>query len=185
MPTTGIETPAGTTMILRAAAASLEHCAAFLSGVDVEAYTRASARLFGSTIGQHVRHTIDHFAAVTSSLEGLVIDYDHRQRETPVEQDCDAAIEAIRSVAAKLAPLSGDDLAAPVRVKIMVNAEGAETELGSTLGRELAFATHHATHHFAMISSIATEFGIATPVGFGKAPSTVHHERQTRGESGR
>lgn len=172
-------------MILRAAAASLEHCAAFLSEIDSDRYTRASARLFGSTIGQHVRHTLDHFAAVTSSLDGLVIDYDHRRRDTPVEQDCDAAIEAIRSVSARLAPLSADDLAAPVRVRMMVSAEGAEAELGSTLGRELAFATHHATHHFAMISSIANELGIATPVGFGKAPSTVNHERLARGEYGR
>lgn len=185
MPLAGTEAHAGPSMILRAAAQSLESCAAFLGGLDPEGYTRKCPRLFHSTIGQHVRHSIDHFAAVAASLDGVAIDYDHRQRETPVERHSAAAMTAIQEILTRLALLTGKDLAAPVRVRIMVSAEGQEAELGSTLGRELAFATHHATHHFAMIASIAGEFGCQIPSGFGKAPSTVHNERRLCGESDR
>jgi hypothetical protein len=50
-------------------------------------------------------------------------------------------------------------------------------ELVSTLGRELAFATHHAVHHQAMMKAIAFEFGVEVEECFGKAPATVNAER--------
>jgi hypothetical protein len=62
----------------------------------------------------------------------------------------------------------------------MLTSDGVDAELGSTLGRELAFATHHAVHHHAMLGAIAAELGVATPPEFGKAPSTIRHERDTR-----
>lgn len=179
------EAHAGSAAILVAAARSLESCAEFLEGLDAHGYTRASARLFNSTIGQHVRHSVDHFVAVADSLDGAVINYDKRQRETPIEHDCATARDAIRALAARLEILTGDELAAPVRVRIMISSEGNEAELGSTFGRELAFATHHATHHFAMIASLAGEMDLAVPEGFGKAPSTVHHQRSIGKSSGR
>jgi len=63
-----------------------------------------------------------------------------------------------------------------VRVRVMLCADGQHAELGSTLGRELAFAAHHAVHHHAMVAAIAAEFGLSAPDGFGRAPSTIHHE---------
>ena len=185
MPSARTQTQTGPAMILLAATRSLESCAEFLGDLDQTSYTRPCARLFHSTIGQHVRHSIDHFAAVAASLGGAAIDYDHRQRDTPEERDAASALVAIRSLMSRLDALSGDHLAAPVRVRLMVSAEGGEAELGSTFGRELAFATHHATHHFAMIASIAGEWNIQAPVGFGKAPSTVHHERAGAKSAGR
>jgi hypothetical protein len=59
----------------------------------------------------------------------------------------------------------------------MLSGDGHEAELESTLGRELVFATHHAIHHHAMMSAIASEFGIKVGPDFGKAPSTINHER--------
>lgn len=171
--------------ILIAAVRSLDSCAVLLASMDPEKYGRASPRLFDSTIGQHVRHSVDHFAAVIGSLEGNVIDYDLRRRDTPVEREASVADRVIRELAVRIAELGDDVLAKRVQVRIMVSDEGAEAELGSTFGRELVFATHHATHHFAMIASIAGEMGVAVPQGFGKAPSTVNHERSLRREAGR
>ncbi len=69
-------------------------------------------------------------------------------------------------------------LALPVRVRVMVGADGSTAELRSTLARELAFAAHHAVHHHAMVRAIAAEFGREMPEDLGKAPSTLHHERR-------
>lgn len=167
--------------VLDAACSALVQCEAMLDEVERAAYTAPCRRLFGSTIGQHVRHALDHFeAALTGFGAGTEIDYDHRERDTPVERDPAAALSSIRSLGERLSQLDEAGLDAPVRVRIMVNAEGHDAALGSTLARELAFAVHHAVHHNAMIASIAGELGIATPPGFGKAPSTVNHERATR-----
>ena len=185
MPVARAEAQAGPGVILDAAACSLEGCAAFLAGLGADKYSRACPRMFDSTIGQHVRHSIDHFAAVVASLDGAVVDYDHRERQTPIERDRAHAIAAIEELLRRFSSLTSDTLGASVRVRIMVSAEGEEAELRSTFGRELAFATHHATHHFAMIASIAAEFGVEIPSGFGKAPSTIHNERRVRSETGR
>lgn len=58
----------------------------------------------------------------------------------------------------------------------MVAESGLEVDLASTLGRELAFATHHAVHHAAMMKAIASEFGVTAETAFGKAPSTLLYE---------
>jgi len=165
--------------VLDAAACALDQCAALLATLDQRSYTAPSARLFNSTIGQHTRHALDHFeAALTGFLANTEIDYDHRERDTPTERDPGAALGAVRALSDRLASLDEAGLESPVLVRVMVNAEGHDAALGSTLARELAFAVHHAVHHNAMIASIASELGLRTPPGFGKAPSTVNHERR-------
>lgn len=165
--------------VLEAAVCALEQCEVLLGTLDECHYTARCPRLFDSSIGQHVRHALDHFeAAVTGYGTGAEIDYDHRQRDTPIERDPTAALRSVRSLAERLASLDEAGLESPVRVRVMVNAEGHDAALASTLARELAFAVHHAVHHNAMIASIASDLGVPTPPGFGKAPSTSHHERQ-------
>jgi uncharacterized damage-inducible protein DinB len=167
--------------VAHAAAALLEQCQRFIAGLPsggLQAYAAASERMPGGTIGKHIRHSLDHFRAALEGAEsGAAIDYDHRARDVPMETLPEAASEAIRALCARLEGLDGAALSRPVRVRVMLTGDGAEAELTSTLARELAFATHHAVHHHAMIGVIAGEFGHAVPPGFGKAPSTINYDR--------
>lgn len=160
----------------RAASAALAGCSALIVDLPVGAYSRPSRVIAGSTIGQHIRHTLDHFAAALAALDGAAIDYDHRERDTPVEHDPAAALELIATMRDWLASIDEATGEAAVRVRVMLSAAGDTADLGSTLGRELAFAAHHATHHHAMIAAIAREHGASVPADLGKAPSTLHHE---------
>ncbi len=126
--------------------------------------------LSGSTIGQHVRHSLDHFSAVLDPIEPGVIDYDHRERDTPVEHDPLAARSSIEQLIRQLRVVRAPSAA--VRVRVMLSADGRESLLTSTIERELAFATHHAIHHHAMIAAIARTLQLDVPAGFGVAPST-------------
>jgi hypothetical protein len=155
----------------------LEQCAAFIREVPSDSYTRPSTTLEGGTIGKHIRHTLDHFRAV---LAGEVIDYDHRERNVPMESDPREALAAIDAIKRELTGLTHTAMGAPVRVRVMVAGNGTEAELGSTLARELAFASHHAVHHHAMLGAIALELGFRTGADFGKAPSTMAFERASR-----
>lgn len=206
MPRDGAPLMTGLENVVSSACQTLRGCAAVVRGLDAERYTRVSRRIAGSTIGQHVRHSIDHFAAIATALgagadraagvgvgvgvgAGVgVIDYDHRDRQTPIEKRPGSAIEALERLEARLAALAEAELAAGVRVRVMTGASGEEAELESTLARELAFAAHHATHHFAMIASIVGEQNEGAsgasgrafeelPPGFGRAPSTLNYER--------
>jgi uncharacterized damage-inducible protein DinB len=163
--------------VATAAAALLEQCAQFVRSASVEAYSGPSRVLPGGTIGKHIRHTLDHFHAALGALHaGGLIDYDHRERDVPMESDPLEALDAIESLRSRILDLGAADLDRPVRIRVMVSGDGLEAELGSTLGRELAFASHHAVHHQAMLGAIAAEYGIAPGAEFGRAPSTVHYE---------
>lgn len=159
-----------------AAAAALRQCADFIQRLSDAAYTRPSSAIAGSTIGQHVRHALDHFAAAAHALDGAVIAYDHRERDTPIERDRAAAVARMRELQASVVQVDPAAGASAVRVRVMLSGDGEEATLSSTMARELAFAAHHAIHHYAMIASIAREHGVEPPQGFGRAPSTIRHE---------
>lgn len=159
-----------------AAVALLQQCRACLGQVSDEQYTASCATMFGATIGQHMRHTLDHFIAAMDALEDETIDYDHRERDTDVEKQRRIAMDTIDTLCALLQATPVEAADRLVTVRVMLSPDGQETELTSSFARELAFATHHAIHHNAMIAVIAHEMGITMPNDFGKAPSSIAYE---------
>lgn len=155
----------------------LDQCAAFVEAVPGHSYSKESSTLKGGTIGKHVRHTLDHFRAALAFEQQGVIDYDRRERDVPMETEPTAALRAIEELRVVIRGLDSETLESPVRIRVMVAADGSEVELGSTLARELAFASHHAIHHHAMLGAIASELGVQVSPEFGKAPSTISYER--------
>lgn len=169
--------------VVAAADSVLAQCIEFVRRMPDEVYGCDSKVLAGGTVGKHVRHTIDHFAAIVAAHdEGRPIDYDHRERDVPMETLRDEALRVMEHVRTRISAQSSASLKATVRVKMMLSADGAETELYSTLARELAFATHHAVHHLAMMRAIAREFGIECSEAVGKAPSTLEYESRRDGK---
>ncbi len=168
----------------RAAAAAelmLAQCQGVIAGLSDAAYVAPSRVLPGGTVGKHVRHVLDHFAAALLVLDRpeAVIDYDHRRRETDVEACRAAAARAIAAARDGLRRVDARTGAARVRVLVMLASDGACDTLESTLAREVAFAAHHGVHHYAMIGAIARELGVNPPGAFGKAPSTLNAESIT------
>ena len=160
--------------IAAAADAILCQCAGFIESVDNDAFVADSQRIVGGTIGKHVRHCLDHFRALLTA-DGEPVDYDHRDREVPVETDRVAAAVEVAALRAMIGGLSEERLDSAISIRVMLSGDGTEATLESTMARELFFATHHAIHHHAMIKSIAGEFGCDCGPGFGKAPSTLNH----------
>jgi len=167
--------------VITAATNLLSQCARVAATLPPSVYTTDSRAMAGGTIGKHLRHVLDHYHAIIAAAEaGTLIDYDHRERDVPMEANPALCVSAIESMLHRLSSICCDaDL--PLRIRVMVAADGTHVELASTFARELAFATHHAVHHQAMIAAIAREFGLPVDPGFGKAPSTLRHEDRTPG----
>ena len=92
--------------------------------------------------------------------------------ETP---GADPAYLAARSreMAAGISDGDGVDLDAEVLAAFALDASGEDALLPSTLRRELAFAAHHATHHFFVAGLVAkSHLGVALPDDVGRAPAT-------------
>ena len=128
-----------------------------------------------ASVGGHVRHCLDHLAALADGLSSGVIDYDHRQRGTPVELDPTLArteIARLRTALSHVAALPHDRA---VVVLCMPDREGRPQPLTSTLARELAFVLSHTIHHQAMLRGMCVTMGVTVHSSFGFAPSTLAH----------
>lgn len=163
---------------INAACALLGQLDVLVQSTDDDAYTAPCTAMGGGSIGAHVRHTLDHFCAALKGLNGDTVDYDHRDRGTDVQTSTDAARTEIARVVEHLGAINHADVDKAMTIRVMLTGDGACTELKTSVARELAFATHHAVHHNAMINAICGMGGVCTPDGFGKAPSTIDHERR-------
>lgn len=169
----------GSAAVVSAAVALLDQCDAFVREVPDTAYTADSRTLKGGTIGKHVRHVLDHYAAILVGIDSATaIDYDRRERDVPMETRRQSALENVERTRLRLGSLTAEQLDGPARIRVMLAGDGTEAELESTLARELAFATHHAVHHHAMMKAIAEEHGVNAGADFGKAPSTLNYEHR-------
>lgn len=165
--------------LIDAASGLLGQCRQIVDAMGDDSFCCASEVLAGGTIGKHLRHTLDHFGAIIDGVRrDETIEYDHRARGVAVETDRAAATGRITDLRDGIAALAaGFD--SPVRIRVMLSGDGTETEIESTVAREVAFATHHGIHHVAMMKAIATEMGVSFEGDIGKAPSTIQHERSS------
>ncbi len=151
-----------------------------LEALDDDAYNARLPDAFDASIGGHYRHCLEHFEALLGTAPGGCVDYDARARDEKLETDRAAALARTRDLAASFARLEAAALAESVtaRCKISYIAEGSPTA-PSTLGREAMYAVAHAIHHYALIGVMCRLLSIDLPRGFGVAPSTAHHRRET------
>ena len=141
-----------------------------------------------ATIGQHIRHSMDHIdlaAAAAANLECREIHYDIRARGGPDEYDIEKAQIRIEHAVEHLTNVSQtfEDTTSskPVEACFMLSGDPQEFRMPSTLERELAFSAHHAIHHMAMVKIIAVETlqipSEALSPDFGRAPSTIVYHK--------
>lgn len=134
----------------------------------------------------------------------VTLHYDKRVRGGTLETDVDLTRARIQSVWRTLQEIQDDNdrldrcnldeelnvkencsedflLCQPIKTSFLLSADGTtDTEMVSTIGRELGFVVHHAIHHMAMVKIIATKTLSLTakdlPPDFGRAPSTTQYD---------
>jgi hypothetical protein len=152
---------------------ALEQLAVVVGSMAPEDYCCCLFPGASGSIGQHVRHCLDHVTALVSADSAPCLSYDKRDRGTPIETDPVQALRRIQVLRIKvLVDRWSSRLDEPVCVVTTVAHDGTVSNTMSTLGRELAFVLDHVIHHQAMIGLLASIQGVAVPHGFGFSPST-------------
>lgn len=154
-------------------------------GVDLlgrltdEDYVRASPATYGSGIGGHLRHCIDHYTNFLAGLPAGRIDYDARLRDPRIEKDRAFAGEKLREIMRSLETLrtQGRDAELAVKMDCGDDSDEASWWSTSTLRRELQFLISHTVHHYALIGLILKFQGKETGPDFGIAPSTLRYNQ--------
>ena len=145
-----------------------------LSEVDSDVYTARFATPVSGSIGEHVRHCLDHVSALIAVDSSSTLSYDRRQRGTAIETDPMEALSQILQLKAGLDVWGTRSLDQPIRVLSMLSATGDTVTSWSTLARELAFVVSHTIHHQAIIGVLLALRGHTVPERFGHSPSTPH-----------
>jgi len=150
----------------------LDQIGALLLEIPSDVYTAAVESRASGTLGEHVRHCLDHVSALLSADVSKPLSYDHRRRGTEVETDPGAALQQILRLKAALGRWPMRSLEEPIQVSSMIDPSGGTIAGWSTLGRELVFVLSHTIHHQGTMAAVLALHGIAPPAGFGYAPST-------------
>lgn len=133
-------------------------------------YSRTCKEVFSSTIGQHIRHCVEHYEEFLMALaEERDLDYEKRPRDLRLETDPGEALRRLAAIRESLGKLSGTSC------KLGVMDTGADAPSPSSAAREMQYLLSHTVHHFALIAVIAGLGGICVPSDFGVAPSTLKH----------
>ena len=144
----------------------------------IAAHGGAGAPPYATPVGAHLRHVIEHYEALLFAAHDGTLNYDQRPRSRALETDAALAQRRVQALQCHLALWSGPQLATPIRVRGIGGVAGDfEFAVMSTLARELVFLASHALHHFALLQAHCEMHGIALDATFGRAPSTVAHDR--------
>ncbi len=137
-----------------------------ISNISKDDYTRPIPALSNATIGQHVRHILEHFQKLTESYSSGTIDYASRLRNENLETNNLVAIEAISKI---IAILEKDN-------KLMLlKAHRVSIEKTNTFYlREVIYNIEHCIHHQAIIKIGLFYLNIEiSDLTFGVAKSTL------------
>mgnify|MGYP001021230847 CR=1 FL=1 len=134
-------------------------------------YLQPVSILDQQTIGQQVRHIIEHWQILIKNYDAGYINYSNRKRDITIEQNKQFAIDLLQTLQLQ----SNKDN----RTLIIVSLDGSTT-FTSSYFRELDNVAEHIIHHAAIIKmailSIDANFKI--PDNFGYAPSTITYKEQ-------
>lgn len=160
--------------------ACLQQGISFLESVPRDIYGRSCEEVFNSSIGGHIRHNLDHYAAFLDGFEDGRIDYDARRREADIEEDPLAAVELSRRLLEQMSGISEADPDRPLEIRMDDGGDSCWSRTSPR--RELQFLLSHTIHHYALIVCIATRYGVSDfPESFGIAPSTISYRKSGRG----
>src|SRR5258705_9494891 len=110
---------------------------ALLSEVPAETYRARSATPVSGSVGEHVRHCLDHVSALLAADSSTPLSYDRRHRGTTVEFDPIEAMRQIFQLKSGLDAWTTRSLDDPIRVTSMIAPSGETVTGWSTLAREL------------------------------------------------
>ncbi|MEM9858984.1 MAG: DinB family protein [Bacteroidota bacterium] len=135
--------------------------------------------LNNSTIGQHMRHTLEFFSCLMHNHKSGVINYDNRDHDRIIESDTTIALALIQDLKNFVTNIKSD-----VSLKLEANysLEKEDTiSISTNLFRELTYNIEHAIHHMAIIKIGLREVApyVTIPAHFGVAVSTVKYQKGT------
>jgi hypothetical protein len=158
----------------------LDQLTHLLHEIEENDYARPSEALSNSTVGQHLRHTLEFFVCFQTGYQTGVVNYDKRAHDKLIESDKFIALGAIQKITDFVSSLKVDR---KLELEVGYDLVKEEFETVDTNAmRELVYNIEHAVHHMAIMKIGIREVAsyIKLPSDFGIAASTVRHKETVK-----
>jgi hypothetical protein len=141
-------------------------------------YSLPIPRLGNSTLGEHVRHTLEFFICLKEGTVLGKINYDERRRDKSIENNPEIALSTIKTLQQFIGTFDDNTL---LKLEVDYGLSDSKVQVIDTnFNRELAYNIEHAVHHMAILkiglAEVAPEVSI--PNGFGIAVSTLRFRKE-------
>jgi hypothetical protein len=164
--------------LISAAEDVLQQGLALLDNIDEAAYSQKEHGSWGSSVGAHYRHILEHFLCLIEGLWDFHINYDHRRRNSTIESSIEAARTATLDLIEGLNAIPDAALMQECTVVYSVGYNENDAQaVRSVVARELMFCVGHAIHHYAIVKLLCSVRAVPLPYEFGIAPSTLKYEQ--------
>jgi len=165
-------------MQLRSASnAILNQLADLVAQLRDDDFIKPSVTLGHSTIGQHLRHTLEFFICLEQGYGTGAVNYDKRSHDKSIETDRFLALDTIQKIKNFISSLQSDQV---LQLEVGYHADNEETVLIETnYFRELIYNIEHTVHHMAIMKIGILEVApyVSLPPDFGIAVSTLRFKK--------
>jgi hypothetical protein len=162
-----------------AASAILNQLSVLVTQLTDRDFILPSKTLSNSTIGQHLRHTLEFFICLEEGYAKGIVNYDKRNHDKLIETDRFIALGTIQKISDFISANSTDQ---PLKLEVGYEPESEESIVIETnYFRELTYNIEHAVHHMAIIKIGVREVAstILLPPDFGVAVSTLKYQQNS------
>lgn len=143
-------------------------------------YTKPIEALSHSSIGQHVRHTLEFFICLEQGFKTGILNYDNRLHDKLIETDKFLALSTLNRISDFIASNAQDKV---LRLEVSYDLDQESyVSVETNYLRELIYNIEHAVHHMAIIKIGVrqTVQHIDLPVTFGVASSTLRYQERNQ-----
>ncbi len=164
--------------LISAALTLLDQLEDSIRQTNEEDFSKPSEILNNSSVGQHVRHTLEFFLCLIDAVPTKKLDYDKRKHDKFIEIDKKLALSVLDSIRQFISNNNEN-----FDIQLTVNYD-LEQELNTTIRssfyRELAYNIEHAIHHMALIKIGIKDICpyVKIDSSFGVASSTIRYQNQ-------
>ncbi|MDH4472581.1 MAG: hypothetical protein QE487_08215 [Fluviicola sp.] len=153
----------------------LEALSAIIEQLSDEDYSLELPLLEGTSLGKHIRHTLEFHQCLFA--EKKVVSYDNRQRNVLLETDRMEALNCIDELISRLRFVQLDKV-----IQLSVQYGSETIVVTSSVKREMAFLIEHTVHHKAILRMALNQYFplVTFDPSFGYADSTIRFLEQTK-----
>jgi uncharacterized damage-inducible protein DinB len=140
-------------------------------------FTKPSKALSHSTVGQHLRHTIEFFICLEEGYQKGIVNYDKRSHDKLIETDRFIALDNLSRIHHFI---SLQQIDRPLQLEVGYHtSDECCISVATNYWRELTYNIEHAVHHMAIMKIGVHEVSphITLPPDFGVAVSTIRYKK--------